>query len=167
MAALPPPDVPGLRPSRSPSTTRSSARGRRLLAACSGSRSQPPPNPCLPSKLPWADHWQCDDRLSRSRDPQLAHQFPGVTHFLHKSANQLRANHSRARSPWAQAYYQLCLDRGDGHNTALRKLAWKWQRILFRSWKSEEPYDEEKYVASLSRSGSPIAAKIQALKDAA
>ena len=77
------------------------------------------------------------------------------------------ANHSRARSPWAQAYYQLCLDRGDGHNTALRKLAWKWQRILFRSWKSEEPYDEEKYVASLSRSGSPIAAKIQALKDAA
>lgn len=77
------------------------------------------------------------------------------------------ANHSRKASQWAQAYYELCLDRGDRHNTALRKLAWKWQRIVFKLWSTGEPYDEEKYVASLIKSGSPIVAKIGGLKNAA
>ena len=77
------------------------------------------------------------------------------------------ANHSRKASQWAQAYYVLCLERGDRHNTAIRKLAWKWQRIVFKLWGTGDPYDEEKYIASLTKYGSPIAAKIAALNDAA
>ena len=77
------------------------------------------------------------------------------------------ANHSRRRSRWAGAYYALCLERGDRHNTALRKLAWKWQRILFRLWTTGQPYDEDAYLRSLAKHGSPIIAKIAPLEDAA
>ncbi len=77
------------------------------------------------------------------------------------------ANHSRKHSRWAGAYYALCLERGDRHNTALRKLAWKWQRILFRLWTTGQTYDEEIYLRSLVKHGSPIIAKLAPLEDAA
>jgi transposase len=77
------------------------------------------------------------------------------------------ANHSRKSSLWAQAFYKQRLERGDRHNTALRKLAWKWQRILFRLWSSGEIYDEEKYLDALKKNGSPLVAEIAALQDVA
>ncbi|MEO1148277.1 MAG: IS110 family transposase, partial [Cyanobacteria bacterium J06638_22] len=47
--------------------------------------------------------------------------------------------------------------KGKSHPAAMRSLAFKWIRILFRCWKNREAYDEAKYLASLKRKGSPIA----------
>src|SRR5215468_6519038 len=45
-------------------------------------------------------------------------------------------------------------DQKKGHHVAVRSLAFKWIRIIFRCWKNGEPYDEEKYMQSLRRRGS-------------
>lgn len=67
------------------------------------------------------------------------------------------ANHSRHHCEWAQAYYQMQRSRGKSHPAAMRSLAFKWIRILFRCWKNREAYDEAKYLVSLKSKGSPIA----------
>ena len=41
-------------------------------------------------------------------------------------------------------------------HAALRALAFKWQRILFRCWNDGVTYDEAKYVASLKKRSSPL-----------
>ena len=67
------------------------------------------------------------------------------------------AGHSLAKSTWAQAYYREQIRKGKGHHAAVRALAFKWQRILFRCWQDGQPYDEQKYLAALRRRGSPYA----------
>lgn len=66
------------------------------------------------------------------------------------------AQHSLARSVWARAYYQQQRARGKGHHAAVRALAYKWIRILFRCWKDRTPYDEHRYLRSLQRRRSPL-----------
>jgi transposase len=59
-------------------------------------------------------------------------------------------------SLWARAYYAMQRAKGKPHPTAVRALAYKWIRILFRLWKDSSRYSEIKYIESLQRSGSPI-----------
>jgi transposase len=59
------------------------------------------------------------------------------------------ADHSRKKSAWAQAYYRMLREQGTKHNAALRCLAYKWQRIMFRCWKDHTPYDEQRYLSQL------------------
>ena len=54
---------------------------------------------------------------------------------------------------WARLLYQDQLDRGKTKFTALRALAFKWQRILFRCWKSKTPYDDARYLLTLKKHG--------------
>ena len=61
------------------------------------------------------------------------------------------ADHSRKKSVWASAYYRMLREQGTKHNAALRCLAFKWQRIMFRCWKDNTPYDEERYLNQLRR----------------
>ncbi|NJR63812.1 MAG: IS110 family transposase [Cyanobacteria bacterium CRU_2_1] len=65
-------------------------------------------------------------------------------------------NQSRRFSPWAQAFYQLQKNAGKTHQTAIRALAYKWGRILWRCWQDNTPYDEQKYLAALARKKSPL-----------
>lgn len=37
---------------------------------------------------------------------------------------------------WAKAYYELQISKGKHHNAAVRALAFKWIRIVFRCWQS-------------------------------
>ena len=67
------------------------------------------------------------------------------------------AGHSLAKCTWAQAYYREQIREGKGHHAAVRALAFKWQRILFRCWQDGQPYDEQKYLAALRWRGSPYA----------
>jgi transposase len=60
------------------------------------------------------------------------------------------ALHSIAYSDWAREYYDEQRAKGKRHNTAIRSLAFKWIRILFRCWKTRTPYDEETYQRSLA-----------------
>ena len=60
------------------------------------------------------------------------------------------ALHSIAYSDWAFEYYEQQRAKGKRRNTAIRSLAFKWIRILFRCWKDRVPYDETDYKDSLT-----------------
>jgi transposase len=62
------------------------------------------------------------------------------------------------RSYWAAAYYQQQRSKGCSHRVAVRALAFKWIRILYRCWKTRTPYDESVYLNALRRRGSPLLA---------
>lgn len=53
---------------------------------------------------------------------------------------------------WARCCYDQ-LRKRMGHHEALRKLAYKWQRIVWRMWQERQPYNESRYVKSLQRYG--------------
>jgi transposase len=60
------------------------------------------------------------------------------------------------KSYWAGAYYQQQRDKGCSYNAAVRALAFKWIRILYRCWQTRTPYDEATYLKALQRRGSPL-----------
>jgi transposase len=59
-------------------------------------------------------------------------------------------------SCWANAYYRQQREKGKKHHAAIRALAFKWLRIIFRCWKDRRPYDEAKYLLALQRRHSPL-----------
>ena len=61
-------------------------------------------------------------------------------------------------SRWAAAYYLQQRTKGSPHQTAVRALAFKWQRIIWRCWQSRKPYEEKTYEAALKKSNSPLMA---------
>ncbi len=61
------------------------------------------------------------------------------------------ALHSVAYSQWAREYYEQQRAKGKRRNTAIRSLAFKWIRILFRCWMDRKPYDEVAYQQALAR----------------
>jgi transposase len=60
------------------------------------------------------------------------------------------------KSVWAGAYYRQQRDKGASYEVAVRALAFKWIRILYRCWKDRKPYDELRYLKALRRQGSPL-----------
>jgi transposase len=68
------------------------------------------------------------------------------------------------KSAWAKAFYESQIAAGKLHHTALRALAFKWQRILWRCWQDGTPYDEARYEAALAAKGSPLASRIAEIK---
>lgn len=59
---------------------------------------------------------------------------------------------------WANAYYRRQREKGSSHQAALRALAFKWIRILYRCWQTRTPYNEATYLNALKRRGSPLLA---------
>jgi transposase len=77
--------------------------------------------------------------------------------FLHQTFHEY-ADHSRKKSSWARAYYHMLKARGMGHHCALRSLAFKWQRIMYRCWQTRTPYDEARHLRQLRLRNSPLLA---------
>jgi len=75
--------------------------------------------------------------------------------FLRQTFHEF-ADQARRWSPWSKAYYQLLRDRGKKHHAAVRALAFKWIRILFRMWQTRTTYDDAQYLQQLKKNGSPI-----------
>ena len=73
--------------------------------------------------------------------------------FLRQTFHEF-AGQSILWSPWARAYYQQMRQRGLAHHPAVRSLAFKWIRILYRCWKDHTLYDEARYQKALERRGS-------------
>jgi transposase len=86
--------------------------------------------------------------------------------FLRQTFQEF-AQHSRGQSTWAAAYYQLQKSRGKSSQAALRALAFKWIRILYRCWKSRTPYDEARYLDALKRRNSPLLIHLQPAAESA
>ena len=82
--------------------------------------------------------------------------------FLRQTFHEF-ASHSILWSPWARVYYQQMRKRGADHHPAVRSLAFKWIRILYRCWKDHTLYDETRYQQALERHGSPLAAALRQL----
>jgi transposase len=57
---------------------------------------------------------------------------------------------------WAGAYYQQQRNKGATHQMAVRALAFKWIRILYRCWQSHTPYNETVYLQALQSRGSNL-----------
>jgi transposase len=83
--------------------------------------------------------WQCPKFLRQSW-----HEFAGC---------------SIKSSAWARACYKdLC--RRMKHHEAIRKLAYKWQRIVWRLWQERQPYDEARHLRRLQKKGIAIYADL-------
>lgn len=63
---------------------------------------------------------------------------------------------TRKHSFWAEAFYQMQRQKRKTHHGAIRALAFKWIRIVYRCWQNRELYDEVKYLMALKRKGSPL-----------
>ena len=110
----------------------------------------------------------------RFPDPQAMPCFSGIAPVKEASGKQLwihvrwacpkfqrqtfheMAKCSLTACAWALCYYQMQIERGKGRQAAIRALAFKWQRIMWRCWQDHTPYDDAKYVASLKRSASDL-----------
>jgi transposase len=80
--------------------------------------------------------WQCPTFLRQT--------------FVEWAAESIR------HSFWARTYYQQPRDKGTSHQAAVRALAFKWIRILFRCWQDRTPYNESVYLNVLKPRGSPL-----------
>jgi transposase len=77
---------------------------------------------------------------------------------FHRQSFHEYAKESILWSRWAAAYYLQQRSKGSPHHTAVRALAFKWQRIIWRCWQDRKPYDEPTYEAALQQNGSPLVA---------
>ena len=85
-------------------------------------------------------------------------------HFCNKFLRQTFhefADHARKWSTWSKAFYDHLRTRGHPHHAAVRCLAFKWIRILFRCWKNRQPYDEARYLQQLRSKGVPYLPNVQ------
>jgi transposase len=97
--------------------------------------------------------------MERSGKKTWIHFRWGCPKFLRQSFHEW-AGLSIGKSAWAHAHYQQQRQRGHNHHAAVRSLAFKWIRIVFRCWKDRVVYDEQKYVAALAKRGSSLSALV-------
>ena len=109
--------------------------------------------------------WQTADELVR---------FSGIAPVIERSGKQFRirwryfcpkffrqtfhefAAQSIQDSFWARAYYYQQRAKGKEHHAAVRALAFKWIRVLWKCWQTRTPYNEVIYLESLRKKGSSL-----------
>lgn len=89
------------------------------------------------------------------------HSRWGCPTFLRQSFHEF-AQASIPHSPWAKAVYQKQRETGAGHHAAIRALAFRWIRILFRLWQGRLIYEASAHLDTLRKKDSPIAGRIAA-----
>jgi transposase len=66
------------------------------------------------------------------------------------------AGESIRHSQWAKAFYVSQKAKGKSHQAAVRALAYKWIRIIWKCWQTRTKYDEARYVECLRKKGSQL-----------
>ncbi len=90
----------------------------------------------------------------RSGKTKSVHRRLACSRFVKQSFHEF-AGQSILRCAWARAFYESKRAAGMHHHAALRALACKWIRIIFRCWKDHVPYDERIYMTALRRRQPP------------
>lgn len=112
-----------------------------------------------------AEEIQCFSGIApvteRSGKTKFVHRRLACPKFVRQSFHEF-AHSSIKWSRWARAFYDQQRHRGNKHHEAIRALAYKWTRIIYRCWQDREPYDEAIYIAKLELRGSPLAKLIPA-----
>jgi transposase len=114
------------------------------------------------------------ERRERFPDAASLQQYAGVAPITKRSGNKSSVHwryqcptflrqtfiewvgQTIPRSFWANAFYTGCKARGMQHQAALRALAFKWIRILYRCWVDRVPYDEPRYLMALRKRQAPL-----------
>jgi transposase len=78
-----------------------------------------------------------------------------------KTTMHLYAKLSRDKCAWARAYYDQKIAQGKTHACALRCLANRWLKIIWRMWQTRQPYDEAKHMRAQIAHGSWVVTLIQ------
>ena len=109
--------------------------------------------------------WQSADELVT---------FSGIAPIIERSGKQFRirwryfcpkffrqtfheyAAQSIQDSFWARAYYSSQRAKGKDHHAAVRALAFKWMRVIWKCWQTRTPYNEVIYLESLRKKGSSL-----------
>ena len=91
----------------------------------------------------------------QSGKTKVVHRRWACNRFLLQTFHEFAA-HSIKHSTWAKAYYDMLRAKDRKHQAAVRALAFKWIRIIFRCWKTRTPYNEMIYTASLIKRNSPV-----------
>jgi transposase len=84
----------------------------------------------------------------RSGKAKWVHRRFACSKFVKQSFHEFAAQ-SILYCNWARGYYDRKKIQGKLHHTAIRSLAYRWIRIIYRCWKDRIPYDEDKYMKSL------------------
>jgi transposase len=110
-------------------------------------------------RYPSAASLQCAAGIApvtkQSGQKRQVHRRYRCSEFFKQSFHEWAAE-SRFFSRWALAFYQIKRAAGMGHHAAIRSLAYKWIRILWRCWQDRTLYEEARYLAALRKAGSPI-----------
>lgn len=91
----------------------------------------------------------------QSGKSRIVHRRFACPKYLRQTFHEY-ADHARKWCPWSKAYYNWQRSRGMKHHAALRKLASRWIRILYRVWKSRTPYDPDQYIETIKRKNPDI-----------
>ena len=105
---------------------------------------------------------QVKDDVNGNGEKRHVHRRYLCPVFIKQSFHEY-AKESIMHSRWAAAYYKQQRERGGGHNTAVRALAYKWQRIIWKCWQDRVPYQEEVYEAALRLRKSPLTAALDGI----
>ena len=103
--------------------------------------------------------------IERSGKTCWVHRRFACPKFLRQSFHEYAAQSIRW-SPWARAYYNQQRQRGKGHHAAVRSLAFRWIRIIYRCWQARQPYREDFYQQALQRRGSNLTNLLRAAESA-
>jgi transposase len=93
--------------------------------------------------------------MERSGKSCWIHRRFACPKFLRQSFHEFAAQSLRW-SPWARTHYNQQRQRGARHHAAVRSLAFRWIRIIYRCWQTRVPYSEALYQQALHRRGSPL-----------
>jgi transposase len=93
----------------------------------------------------------------RSGKHEWVHRRFACPKFLRQTFHEF-AGQSIKFSAWARGYYDMMRGRDIGHHAAVRALAFKWIRIIFRCWQHRILYKEEIYVHALNKKEAPVIA---------
>ena len=111
---------------------------------------------------------------SRWQSPDELLCFSGIAPIIERSGKQFRirwryfcpkffrqtfhefAAQSIQDSFWARAYYSSQRAKGKDHHAAVRALAFKWIRVIWKCWQTRTPYNEVIYLESLRKKGSSL-----------
>jgi transposase len=75
----------------------------------------------------------------------VVHKRSACPKYLRQTFHEYAASTIKFCS-WAKAFYERQIQRGKKHHTAVRALAWRWVRILWRIWKDRVPYQETTFL---------------------
>lgn len=92
---------------------------------------------------------------ARRARPDEVHWRWATSTFLRQTFHEF-AGYSIRQCDWARVFYYQQRNRGKAHHAAIRALAYKWIRILWRCWHDRTPYDDARYVRALEHRGSPL-----------